>query len=287
MNKVLIKSLLVNLVLSILKLIGSFIGGSITLLADAIHCMSDMFTDVISIIGSKLSNKKPDKEHPYGHGRIEYLTSMVMSIFIIILSISTLITSIKGEKFNTNIYAVIILIVSIISKFILSDYLIKKSKELNSNIILLNGMETRYDTYSSMLALLFVLLSLISNKGILKYADIMGGVIISLLTIKVGIKLLLSNISSIIGEVDYNKDKINLINSVILEQKEIKSIRRTTLLKMGTYYKVILDLNINGDIVLNDMYEIEKKIKIDLKKLDLNIRYVTVNFKPVNNKNST
>ena len=287
MNKVLIKSLLVNLVLSILKLIGSFIGGSITLLADAIHCMSDMFTDVISIIGSKLSNKKPDKEHPYGHGRIEYLTSMVMSIFIIILSISTLITSIKGEKLNTNIYAVIILIVSIISKFILSDYLIKKSKELNSNIILLNGMETRYDTYSSMLALLFVLLSLISNKGILKYADIMGGVIISLLTIKVGIKLLLSNISSIIGEVDYNKDKINLINSVILEQKEIKSIRRTTLLKMGTYYKVILDLNINGNIVLNDMYEIEKKIKIDLKKLDLNIRYVTVNFKPINNKNST
>ena len=167
MNKVLIKSLLVNLVLSILKLIGSFIGGSITLLADAIHCMSDMFTDVISIIGSKLSNKKPDKEHPYGHGRIEYLTSIVMSIFIIILSISTLITSIKGEKFNTNIYAVIILIVSIISKFILSDYLIKKSKELNSNIILLNGMETRYDTYSSMLALLFVLLSLISNNGIL------------------------------------------------------------------------------------------------------------------------
>lgn len=287
MNNVLIKSFLVNLVLSILKLIGSFIGGSITLLADAIHCMSDMFTDVISIIGSKLSNKKPDKEHPYGHGRIEYLTSIVMSIFIIILSISTLITSIKGEKFNTNIYAVIILIVSIISKFILSDYLIKKSKELNSNIILLNGMETRYDTYSSMLALLFVLLSLISNKGILKYADIIGGVIISLLTIKVGIKLLLSNISSIIGEVDYNKDKINLINSVILEQKEIKSIRRTTLLKMGTYYKVILDLNINGDIVLNDMYEIEKKIKIDLKKLDLNIRYVTVNFKPVNNKNST
>lgn len=287
MNNVLIKSFLVNLVLSILKLIGSFIGGSITLLADAIHCMSDMFTDVISIIGSKLSNKKPDKEHPYGHGRIEYLTSIVMSIFIIILSISTLITSIKGEKFNTNIYAVIILIVSIISKFILSDYLIKKSKELNSNIILLNGMETRYDTYSSMLALLFVLLSLISNKGILKYADIIGGVIISLLTIKVGIKLLLSNISSIIGEVDYNKDKINLINSVILEQKEIKSIRRTTLLKMGTYYKVILDLNINGDIVLNDMYEIEKKIKIDLKKLDLNIRYVTVNFKPINNKNST
>ncbi len=287
MNKVLIKSFLVNLVLSILKLIGSFIGGSITLLADAIHCMSDMFTDVISIIGSKLSNKKPDKEHPYGHGRIEYLTSIVMSIFIIILSISTLITSIKGEKINTNIYAVIILIMSIISKFILSDYLIKKSKKLNSNIILLNGMETRYDTYSSMLALFFVLLSLISNKGILRYADIIGGVIISLLTIKVGIKLLLSNISSIIGEVDYDKDKINLINSVILEQKEIKSIRRTTLLKMGTYYKVILDLNISGDIVLNDMYEIEKKIKIDLKKLDLNIRYVTVNFKPINNKNST
>lgn len=280
LNKVLFKSFIVNFILSIFKLVGSILGGSVTLLADSIHCMSDMFTDIISLIGIKLSNKKPDREHPYGHGRIEYLTSIIMSIFIIILAISTLITSIKGERVNTNIYAVIILILSIISKFILSNYLIKKSKELNSNIILLNGIETRYDTYSSMFALLFVIISLISNKGILKYTDIVGGLIISILTIKVGIKLLISNISSIIGEVDYDKDKINLINKVILENKDIKKIRRVTLLKMGTYYKVLLDLNVNGNIILSDIYLIEKKIKNDLKKLDLNIRYVTISFKP-------
>lgn len=280
MNKVLFKSFIVNFILSVFKLVGSILGGSVTLLADSIHCMSDMFTDIISLIGIKLSNKKPDKEHPYGHGRIEYLTSIIMSIFIIILAISTLITSIKGERVNTNIYAVIILILSIISKLILSNYLIKKSKELNSNIILLNGIETRYDTYSSIFALLFVIISLISNKGILKYTDIVGGLIISILTIKVGIKLLISNISSIIGEVDYDKDKINLINKVILENKDIKKIRRVTLLKMGTYYKVLLDLNVNGNIILSDIYLIEKKIKSDLKKLDLNIRYVTISFKP-------
>ena len=119
-----------------------------------------------------------------------------------------------------------------------------------------------------------------SNKGILKYTDIVGGLIISILTIKVGIKLLISNISSIIGEVDYDKDKINLINKVILENKDIKKIRRVTLLKMGTYYKVLLDLNVNGNIILSDIYLIEKKIKSNLKKLDLNIRYVTISFKP-------
>ena len=87
---VLIKSFLVNLFLTILKFIGSVMSNSKTLLADSIHCMSDMSTDLISIIGTKISSKKPDLNHPYGHGKIEYLTSIIMSFFIISLGISIL-----------------------------------------------------------------------------------------------------------------------------------------------------------------------------------------------------
>lgn len=278
-SKVLSVSFIVNLILSILKFIGSLLGGSVTLLADSVHCMSDMFTDVISLIGSKLSKKKPDKEHPYGHGRIEYLTSIIMSIFIIVLGITTFISSIKSENKTTNIYAIVILVISIISKFMLSRYLIKKGELLNSNIVKLNGIETRYDTYSSLFALVFVIISFISSK--FQFMDALGGGVISILTISVGIKYLLSNISSIIGEVETNQDKIDIISNVVLKNDLVKKIRRITLVKMGTYYKVTIDLYTLGSYTLDEVYKVEKKIKSDLKKLDLSIRYVQVSFKPI------
>lgn len=281
-KRVLSVSFIVNLLLSILKLIGSILGGSVTLLADSVHCMSDMFTDVISLVGSKLSKKKPDKEHPYGHGRVEYLTSIIMSLFIIVLGIITFISSIKSDNKDTNIYAIFILLISIISKFILSSYLIKKGELLNSNIVKLNGVETRYDTYSSLLAFIFVMLSFISSKFI--YMDTIGGGVISILTIIVGIKYLLSNISSILGEVETNQDKIDIIRDIVNRNVLVKKIRRITLVKMGTYYKVSIDLYTLGSYSLDEVYKVEKRIKTDLKKLDLNIRYVQVSFKPIKSK---
>lgn len=281
-TKVLSISFIVNLLLSILKLIGSILGGSVTLLADSVHCMSDMFTDVISLIGSKLSKKKPDKEHPYGHGRVEYLTSIIMSLFIIVLGIITFISSIKSDNKDTNIYAIFILLISIISKFILSSYLIKKGELLNSNIVKLNGIETRYDTYSSLFAFIFVMLSFISSK--FTYMDKLGGGVISILTISVGIKYLLSNISSIIGEVETNQDKIDIIRDIVNKNVLVKKIRRITLVKMGTYYKVSIDLYTLGSYSLDEVYKVEKRIKTDLKKLDLNIRYVQISFKPIKSK---
>lgn len=283
-QKVLLKSLLVNVFLTILKIIGSIISGSVTLLADAIHCMSDMLTDFISLIGAKISNKKPDEKHPFGHGKVEYLTSIVMSILICFLAISTLVTSIKGEVRETNLYACIVLVLSIILKIILSRYLLRKGKELNSSIIVSNGTETKYDTYSSFLALIFILVSLVGTKNkMFLYADVLGGIVLSLLTFKAGIELLLTNISSILGEIDTDEEKINIVNNIVLKNKIITKIRRTTLLKNGTYYSVTLELNVDGNYTLNELYQVEKKIKSDLKKTNLNIRYVTVNFKP--NKN--
>ena len=162
---------------------------------------------------------------------------------------------------------------SIILKIMLSRYLLSKGKELNSSIIISNGTETKYDTYSSFLALIFILVSLVGTKNkMFLYADVLAG-----------IELLLTNISSILGEIDTDEEKINIVNNIVLKNKIITKIRRTTLLKNGTYYSVTLELNVDGNYTLNELYQVEKKIKSDLKKTNLNIRYVTVNFKP--NKN--
>lgn len=278
---VLIKSFLVNLFLTILKFIGSVMSNSKTLLADSIHCMSDMSTDLISIIGTKISSKKPDLNHPYGHGKIEYLTSIIMSFFIISLGISILLNSFNGETLVPNMYAIIVLLITIILKYILSSYLFIKGKLLNSNIIKTNAIESRYDTYNSILALIFILITIIgSDNNILKYFDKVGSVVMSLLTIKVGIEVLLKNTSSILGEVEEDKSILKNVENII-KSKDYK-VRRLSLLKYGSYYDATIDLLLDKNITLENLYIIEKKIKKDLKRSDMSIRYVTVNFKPKN-----
>ena len=278
---VLIKSFLVNLFLTILKFIGSVMSNSKTLLADSIHCMSDMSTDLISIIGTKISSKKPDLNHPYGHGKIEYLTSIIMSFFIISLGISILLNSFNGETLVPNMYAIIVLLITIVLKYILSSYLFIKVKLLNSNIIKTNAIESIYDTYNSILALIFILITIIgSDNNILKYFDKIGSVVMSLLTIKVGIEVLLKNTSSILGEVEEDKSILKNVENII-KSKDYK-VRRLSLLKYGSYYDATIDLLLDKNITLENLYIIEKKIKRDLKRSDMSIRYVTVNFKPKN-----
>lgn len=94
----LLKSLIVNIVLVIVKFIVGIIGKSSALVADGIHSLSDLATDLVAIIGSKLSNKPADDEHPYGHGRIEYVTSIIIGIVILILGL-TLVFNSKKNKF--------------------------------------------------------------------------------------------------------------------------------------------------------------------------------------------
>lgn len=278
---VLIKSFLVNLFLTILKFIGSVMSNSKTLLADSIHCMSDMSTDLISIIGTKISSKKPDLNHPYGHGKIEYLTSIIMSFFIISLGISILLNSFNGETLVPNMYAIIVLLITIVLKYILSSYLFIKGKLLNSIIIKTNAIESRYDTYNSFLAIIFILITIIgSDNDILKYFDKVGSVVMSLLTIKVGIEVLLKNTSSILGEVEEDKSILKNVENII-KSKDYK-VRRLSLLKYGSYYDATIDLLLDKNITLENLYIIEKKIKRDLKRSDMSIRYVTVNFKPKN-----
>lgn len=282
-TKVMIRSFLVNLSLTILKILGAFFTNSKTLLGDAIHCLSDMMTDIIGLIGTKLSTKKPDEEHPFGHGKIEYLTSIIMSVFIIILGLTIIKNALIPSSQATNPLAIIIVLITIIIKYILSGYLLEKGKTLNNNILIANGIESRYDSYSSMLALIFIVISILGSKNnILIYADVLGSIIMSIFTLKIGVHLLLTNISSVLGEVETDNTKINNVKELVQKQKEILKIRRVTMLKYGSYYSVTIEIIMDGNVTLNELYKIEKEIKSTLKKSELNIRYVTVNAKPKN-----
>ena len=200
-SKIMFVSVFTNLILAIIKMIFGFIGKSSALLADGIHSLSDLITDFFAIIGSKLSEKPADSKHPYGHGKLEYLTSIVISIVVLTLGITLITNSFQKEIVIPDIIVIVVSIFTIIAKLILSNYIINKGKKYQNNILISSGYESRTDVISSIVVLVSIILMQLSNYfEILKYADILATIIVGLLIIKIGYSLLKENLSLLLDE---------------------------------------------------------------------------------------
>ena len=198
--KVLFKSVLVNICLVVAKFIIGIIGNSKALIANAIHSLSDLITDMISIFGYKLSKKPADEKHPLGYGQIEYITNIIVSFVILYLGIQTLITSFRTNQTLPSSIIMFISLFTAIIKYALSKYIYNKGKEYHNGILLVSGIESKADALTSCLVVLSVIFSMLTPyNDIYKYSDNVSTFIISIYIIYTAIKILKENTINIIG----------------------------------------------------------------------------------------
>lgn len=139
-DKVIIKTsiqgIITNIVLIIFKAIVGAIANSIAIILDALNNLSDVLSSVITIIGTKLAGKAPDREHPYGHGRIEYIASAIIALIVLLAGLTAVKESvekiIEPQEANYSVVSLIIIAVAIIVKFVLGKHFKKVGKEINS-----------------------------------------------------------------------------------------------------------------------------------------------------------
>ena len=194
------KSFLTNFFLSIFKIISGIIFHSSALIADGIHSFSDLVTDVVAIIGNTFSLKPADREHPYGHGNAEYLTSIVIGSIIIIIGLILIGSVVDKEIVIPNVLVVVVSFITIVVKMILSRYLIKKGIMHKNNILIASGKESSADVVSSIIVLISGILMQFTNTiEIFKYADIIASIIVGIFIIHTGFSILKENISQILG----------------------------------------------------------------------------------------
>ena len=156
-EKVVIKtsiiSILSNIVLAGFKAFIGLLANSIAIISDAVNNLSDALSSIITIIGTKLAGRKPNKKHPYGYGRIEYITSLIVYAIVLYAGITALIESIKKiihpEVSDYSYVTLIILIAGIIVKFILGLYVKKKGKSVNSDALIASGTDAFTDAILS------------------------------------------------------------------------------------------------------------------------------------------
>ena len=279
-TKVLLVSSITNIFLSIIKILFGFIGKCNALIADGIHSLSDLSTDFVAIFGNHLSLKPADKKHPFGHGKTEYITSVIIGIVIILLGLSLIYNIFNKEIIIPNLLMILVSLFTIISKYILSSYIYKKGIEYSNNILIASGKESKADVYSSIFVLISIILMQFSNElKILKYADMLSTVIISLFIIKTGFNILKDNIGILLEEQVLDKEYIKEIKNIITSFNEIVEIKDLYILRYGPYFKLVSNV-IMKDLSLTDAHKIIDEIEKKLKEKDDKIKYVFIHMEP-------
>lgn len=280
-TKVLVKSLIVNILLTLTKFVFGIIYKSKVLVADGIHSLSDLATDVVSIYGSKLSLKPADTEHPYGHGKIEYLTSIVIGAVILALALSLLGNSLNAKTTITSNMVLYVTIFTILAKYLISRYILSKGVKYKSNLLIASGKESRSDVISSVVVIVTYFLSKLSSYSkIFLYSDTIGTFIIGLIILKTAYRILKENIVSILGESEQDEEYLDKIRKIILENSEVVNIEELNIIKYGHYYQANITINMDSNVTLEDARVVSNRIKKKLINKKTRISYAKISINP-------
>lgn len=193
-------SILANVVLASFKAIVGILANSIAIISDAVNNLSDALSSIITIIGTKLAGKKPDKKHPFGYGRIEYITSLIVSAIVLYAGITAFVESFKKiinpEVADYSTITLVIIIAGILVKFILGLYVKKKGKEVNSDSLVASGSDAFNDAILSISVLISAIIYILFKISLEAYV----GVLLSMVIIKSGIELIKESVNNMLGD---------------------------------------------------------------------------------------
>ena len=191
--------IIVNLILVAFKATVGVLTNSIAITLDAVNNLTDALSSIITIIGAKLAGRAPDKNHPYGYGRIEYFSSVIIAAIVLWAGITALMESwpkiFHPDVTNYTTVSLIIIAVAVVVKFVLGQYVKRVGEDINSQALVASGSDAFFDSILSLSTLVAAIISLyfhISLEGIL-------GVIISIVIIKASIDMLRETLDSMIG----------------------------------------------------------------------------------------
>lgn len=191
--------IIANVFLSAFKAGVGFISNSVAVILDAVNNLSDALSSVITIIGTKLASRKPDKKHPLGHGRIEYITEMIIAAIVLYAGVTSMVESIKKiiapETPDYSVWSLVIIAAAVAVKILLGLYVKKVGGKVNSGSLVASGSDALFDAVISASVLASAVLFFITKISVEAYL----GVLISAYIIKSGISLIANTLNNILG----------------------------------------------------------------------------------------
>ena len=267
-EKVIVKTSIIGIVTN-LFLVGfkAFVGlvsNSIAVILDAVNNLSDALSSVVTIIGAKLGAKQPDKKHPLGYGRIEYLSSMIVAALVLYAGITSLVESIKKivspEEADYNAVSIIIISVAIVVKLILGMYVKRRGKAVNSGALIASGSDALFDAILSASVLASAVIYLIFKVSLEAYV----GVLIALFIIRAGIEMMIETLNDIIGKRE-DPETIKELKQIICAEEHVRGAYDVTIFNYGpnkNYGSVHVELP--DTLTVDDVDRITRRIQADV-----------------------
>ncbi len=278
-NKTLIITIILNMFLLIIKIIAGLMVGSTALIADGVHSGSDVITSVGVIIGVKMSQKPRDEEHHYGHGKIETITTFLLSIVLIYVGVkigySAFIAVIQKKQVHFTYFALFTALISIIIKEIQYQITFRVGTKEQSPALIADSWHHRSDALSSIASFIGIL----GARYEIYILDGLAGLVVSIIIIKVGVKIFIDCFQQLI-DVSIHTDEIDNVKNIITNKTDTEYISDMRTRRYGT--KVFIDISIcvNPNINIYEGHEIAKEVENIIKEEIDNVKDVIVHVNP-------
>lgn len=267
-QKALFFNILVNIFVSLVKIIGGIFGNTFTLVIDGIYTISDLVTDVIAIMGIKIGRKRANKNHPYGYGKIFYVVELFMGILALLVGAFVIYVSFQIDYEKPPIGIVFLIIGLVVLKLISAKNLSVVGMRKKSELLIVSSYESRMEAFSSLGLVIIVILSQFITK-----IDMIGGIVIAVFLIWQAIREIKQNIDYLIG-ITYEDEKIKEKVKKIVDKYRVIDMVDQVLIQAGPYYQLILTLKVKKNITVKSMLRVQNKIKKELKAKAWGLKFI-------------
>lgn len=275
-----------NVFLLIIKAIIGYITNSQSMIADAFNSAGDIFSSCMTFVGNKISSKEADEDHHLGHGKAEYIYSLLISITMILLSITVIknaiFTLINKEYLDFSIWLIIICIITIITKFSLFIYTNILYKKHNNILIKANSIDHRNDCFITLTTLISVILS---SMGFY-FVDAIVGILISLWIFYTAIKLFMESYDVLMDKAMSEETKEKVLK-IIDKHEEVIKIQHFNATPVGYRYQISFTIYVDGNMKTFDSHAIANSLEREIEKEIPEIYLTVIHVNPIeiNNKN--
>lgn len=250
-----------NLVTAAFKAVVGVVSGSMAIVLDAVNNTADALSSLITIVGVKLAGRPADDKHPFGYGRIEYFTAIIISAMILFAGITSLVESVKGiinpaEQEYTTV-GLCIIAAAVVVKFFLGVYTKRKGQEFSSDSLISSGTESLMDCIVSVATIVSAILMLLFGWNI----DSWLAAAISCLIIKAGVEMLMSPVNELLGKRN-DPELIASIKSKVRKVEGVRGVYDVVLHDYGPEQKIgALHVEVDDNICANDFHKITRSIQ--------------------------
>ena len=273
--------LAVNLFLAVLKFTVGFLGNSQAVIADAVHSLSDMGTDLAVIFGVKYWSAPADEDHPYGHWRIETIVTAIIGISLVLVALgigyNSLSTLREVQVVQPGWIALVGVVVSIVLKEGLYHWTLEVGKQTKSSAVIANAWHHRSDAISSIPALIAVAAAALHPD--LAFVDRVGALIVSLIILKVSWEILRPVFSELTESGAPRKDR-EKIKSIAMDVNGVQHVHAVRTRKMGAGIFVDLHILVDGDMSVRKGHRISHEVKRELMEKGPEILDAVVHLEP-------